>query len=515
MNVGSERSKSIWMSTASVSEAPSLTQDDRTDVAVVGAGIAGLSAAYELSQAGKSVTVLDRGPLGGGMTARTSAHLASQFDDYYHEHIRLRGEDEARGYYESQAAAIDRVEEIQRIEGIACDFQRVDGFLFLAPGTDPALLDREIEACHRIGFSQVSWAERAPFAGIDTGRCLRFPRQARFHPLKYLDGLARCVRRNGGRLFANTPVVSVDEENGEIVVKTENGRTVRASAGVIATNSPINDWLAIHTKQAPYRTYVITVHIPRGGAADALYWDTLDPYHYVRLQPSADGTDDRLIVGGEDHKSGQATDFEERLAKLEAWTRVHFPQAGEVEHRWSGQVMEPVDHAPYIGRNHGNAQVYVSTGDSGEGLTTGVVAGMLLRDFILGRDNAWAQTYAPQRVTLRAAGEYIRENATMVANFSEYVTGGDVSSVDDLEAGEGAVVRRGSQKIAAYRDENGRLHIRSAVCTHASCILRWNAFEKCWDCPCHGSQFSVDGEPLNGPAIHRLAASGASASQAE
>jgi Rieske Fe-S protein len=140
---------------------------------------------------------------------------------------------------------------------------------------------------------------------------------------------------------------------------------------------------------------------------------------------------------------------------------------------------------------------------------------MLLRDLILGRDNAWAQTYAPQRVTLRAAGEYIRENATMVANFSEYVTGGDVSSVDDLKAGEGAVVRRGSQKIAAYRDENGRLHMRSAVCTHASCILRWNAFEKCWDCPCHGSQFSVDGEPLNGPAIHRLAASGASASQAE
>lgn len=439
------------------------------------------------------------------MTARTSAHLASQFDDYYHEHIRLRGEEEARGYHESQAAAIARIEEIQAREAIDCDFRRVDGFLFLAPGSDASLLERELEACHRIGFGDVVWAERAPIPGLDTGPCLRFPGQARFHPLKYLDGLVRCIRRNGGRLFADTPVVSVDEASGEVVVKTERGQTVRAGAGVIATNSPINDWIAIHTKQAPYRTYVVTLRVPRGSATDALYWDTLDPYHYVRLQPAEDGAGDWLIVGGEDHKSGQAEDFEERLAKLEEWARIHFPQAGEVAHRWSGQVMEPVDYAPYIGRNHGNAQIYVSTGDSGEGLTTGAVAGMLLRDLILGRENAWSQTYAPQRMTLRAAGEYIRENATMVANFSEYVTGGDVSSIDELELGRGAVVRRGTQKIAAYRDEGGRLYLRSAVCTHANCIVHWNAFEKCWDCPCHGSQFAVDGEPINGPAIYPLA----------
>jgi glycine/D-amino acid oxidase-like deaminating enzyme/nitrite reductase/ring-hydroxylating ferredoxin subunit len=499
------------MNTASVGDAPPLIQDDRADVIVVGAGIAGLSVAYELSKVGKAVLVLDRGPIGGGMTARTSAHLASEFDDYYHEHIRLRGEDEARSYYESQSAAIDRVEEIQRTESIDCDFQRLDGYLFLAPDTDAALLEREIEACHRIGFSDVAWAERAPLPGTDTGRCLRFPRQARFHPLKYLDGLSRCIRRDGGRLFANTPVVSVDEDKGEVIVKTEKGQTVRASAGVIATNSPINDWIAIHTKQAPYRTYVITARIPHGTATDALYWDTLDPYHYVRLQPSPGGTQDWLIVGGEDHKTGEATDLQERLVKLEEWTRAHFPQAGEVEHRWSGQVMEPVDYAPYIGRNHGNAQIFVVTGDSGEGLTTGGVAGMLLRDLVLGRENAWASAYAPQRVTMRAAGEYIRENITMAANLTEYVTGGDVASVDELKPGEGAVVRQGRQKLAAYRDEGGQLHLRSAVCTHANCIVHWNAMEKCWDCPCHGSHFSIDGEPINGPAIYPLAEAGSSA----
>jgi glycine/D-amino acid oxidase-like deaminating enzyme/nitrite reductase/ring-hydroxylating ferredoxin subunit len=493
------------MPTGSVSEVQPLTANDRADVVVVGAGIAGLSVAYELSQAGQSVIVLDRGPLGGGMTARTSAHLSSAFDDYYHEHIRLRGEDEARGYYESQRAAIDRVEEIQRFESIDCDFERVDGFLFLAPGSDPALLEREIEACHRIGYDQVAWAERAPLPGVDTGPCLRFPQQARFHPLKYLDGLVRSIQRNGGRLFANTPVVSVEEQDGAVVVTTQNGPSVRATAAVIATNAPINDWIALHTKQAPYRTYVITASVSRGSVTDALYWDTLDPYHYVRLQHGPEGSDDWLIVGGEDHKTGEADDFEQRLANLEDWMRLHFPQAGQVEHRWSGQVLQPVDYAPYIGRNHGNAQVYVATGDSGEGLTTGVVAGMLLRDQILGRENAWTQAYAPQRVTLRAAGEYLRENATMVANLAEYVTGGEVSSTDELQPGQGAIVRQGLTKIAAYRDESGQLHLRSAVCTHAGCLIRWNGFETCWDCPCHGSQFSVDGEPINGPAIHPLA----------
>jgi glycine/D-amino acid oxidase-like deaminating enzyme/nitrite reductase/ring-hydroxylating ferredoxin subunit len=432
-----------------------------------------------------------------------TAHLASEFDDLYHRHIAMRGLEEARAYYASQSAAIDRVEEIQRTEGIDCDFKRVDGFLFPAPGTDASILERELEACHQVGFRGVAWAERTPVPGADAGRALRFPDQARFHPLKYLDGLVRCIRRDGGRLFADTPVVHVEEKNSEVTVETEKGGKVRAAAAVVATNSPVNDWIAIHTKQAPYRTYVITARVPHGAVADALYWDTLDPYHYVRVQPGEGH--DWLIVGGEDHKTGEADDFDQRLTKLETWMRLNFPQAGAVEHHWSGQVMEPVDYAPYIGRNPGNREVYISTGDSGEGLTTGVVAGMLLRDLILGRDNAWTATYAPGRVTVRAAGQYLSENLTMAKNLTEYVRGGDVASVDEIKPGEGAVVRKGREKIAAYRDPGGKLHLRSAVCTHANCIVHWNSFETCWDCPCHGSHFSVDGEPINGPAIFPLA----------
>ena len=505
MNASGERSVSLWMQTASVEQSGPMTADERADVVVVGGGIAGLSTAYELSRLGRSVVVLDRGPLGGGMTARTSAHLASALDDFYHELIRMRGETEARLYFESQAAALDRIDEIQDREGIACDFRRLDAYLFPASENDVHLLEKEFQACERIGFGGVAWVERAPVPGVPTGRSLRFPRQARFHPLKYLAGLVRCIRRDGGRLFADTAVMAVEEKDGEVIVRTARGSAVRARSAVIATNSPINDWIAVHTRQAPYRTYVIAGRIPRGSVEDALYWDTLDSYHYVRVQPG-DGDFDWVISGGEDHKTGQADDQEERLARLAGWTRAHFPQVGEFEHRWSGQVLEPVDYAAHVGRNPGNQHVFVVTGDSGEGLSNGIAASLILRDLVLGRENAWASAYAPNRFSPRAIRDYVSENLTMPANLAAYLKRGECSSVDELRAGQGAVIRQGGKKVAAFRDEEGTLHLRSATCTHAGCLLRFNAFERCWDCMCHGSQFSIDGEPLNGPAFKPLAA---------
>lgn len=503
MNVSSERSMSLWMGTAFIQRAEPLASNLDADVAVIGSGIAGLSIAYELARLRQTVIVLDRGPIGGGMTARTSAHLASQLDDFYYELIKMRGADEARLYFQSQAAALDRVEEIQSIESIDCDFRRLDGYLIPASRDDIATLEQEIEACHQVGFFGVAWGE-APLAGGANGRCLRFPNQGRFHPLKYLDGLARCIRRDGGRLFAETAVVSVTEEGGEVVVRTEGGNIVRAKAAVVATNSPINDWIAVHTKQAPYRTYVIAGRIPRGSVADALYWDTLDPYHYVRIQPG-DKDYDWLIVGGEDHKTGQANDQKERIARLREWARSHFPGMQHEEYSWSGQVLEPVDYAAYVGRNPGNENVYVVTGDSGEGLSNGVAGSLILRDLVVGRENAWASAYEPDRVSVKSVGDYVSENVTMAGNLAEHVTSGELSSLDELKAGQGALVRRGTKKLAAYRDEQGTIHLRSATCTHAGCVVHWNPFEICWDCPCHGSHFSVDGQPLNAPAFKPLA----------
>jgi hypothetical protein len=232
---------------------------------------------------------------------------------------------------------------------------------------------------------------------------VRFPDQGRFHPLKYLDGLVRCIRRDGGRLFRDAAVVKVEEASGEVRVTTEAGQVLRAGAAVIATNSPINDHLAIHTKQAPYRTYVIAGRVPRGAVGDALYWDTHDPYHYVRLQEADDGTD-WLIVGGEDHKTAHDFDYDERFASLAEWTHRHYPSFGEIEYRWSGQVYEPSDYAAFAGRNPGNENVYVVTGDSGQGMTNGVAASLILRDLVTGTENAWAKAYAPNRRSLENSG---------------------------------------------------------------------------------------------------------------
>ena len=242
---------------------------------------------------------------------------------------------------------------------------------------------------------------RAPLA-FDTGPCLRFPNQAQFHPLKYLAGVAQAIERGGGRIYAGTHATKVTGgENAEVA--TERG-TVRAGHVVVATNVPINDLVVIHTKQAPYMTYVIGARVPRNAVTAALYWDTGDPYHYVRLQP-IDADHDLLIVGGEDHKSGQADDIEQRHPRLEAWARERFPSMGEVQYTWAGQVMETIDGLAFIGRNpmdHKN--VYVVTGDSGMGMTHGTIAGMLITDLILGRHNAWESLYDPGRITLRASG---------------------------------------------------------------------------------------------------------------
>jgi glycine/D-amino acid oxidase-like deaminating enzyme/nitrite reductase/ring-hydroxylating ferredoxin subunit len=489
-----------------VPEFPALAADGDADVCVVGAGIAGLTVAYTLARAGRRVVVLDDGPIGGGETGRTTAHLSDALDDRYYEIERVHGELGARMAAESHAAAINRIEEIVRLEGIDCDFARLDGFLFLAPEDDEKELERERDAAHRASLSDVELLPRLPVEFHDFGPCLRFPRQARFHVLKYLAGLARAAVGAGARIHTGSHVseMSGAKEGASAFVKTDAGRTVKARAIVVATNSPINDWVKMHTKQAPYRTYVVGMRVPRDAVRDALYWDTGDPYYYVRLQHDEGG--EVLVVGGEDHKTGQADDMDERFRRLEQWTRAHFPMAGEVAYRWSGQVMEPVDYMGFIGRNPGDDDVYIATGDSGQGMTHGTIAGILIPDLILGRDNPWTKLYDPSRVSLRTAPEFARENLNVAAQYRDYLTPGDVASADDIPRGEGRVLRRGAAKVAVYRDDAGTLHERSAVCPHLYCIVDWNQAEKSWDCPCHGSRFDAYGRVVNGPASSDLAA---------
>ena len=286
---------------------------------------------------------------------------------------------------------------------------------------------------------------------------------------------------------------------------------VAASALVVATNTPINDVVTIHTKQAPYQTYAIGMALPAGALAPALFWDTLDPYHYVRLQPGAatvaSGVPrDLLIVGGEDHKTGQAHDQWKRFDRLQRWASERFPTLEEALCCWTGEIMETLDGLAFIGRNPGDADnVYIATGDSGMGLTHGTIAGCLISDLILGRPNPWAELYSPARKPVRAAWSFAKENLNVAGQYLDWLKKSEVCSTREIAPMHGAIQRRGLSQIAVYRDEQGAIHECSAVCPHLGCIVAWNDVDKTWDCPCHGSRFEATGAVRHGPAISDLA----------
>ena len=503
MDRGSGRTESVWMAGVELPRHEPLAKNLDVDVCVVGAGIAGLSVAYALAKGGRSVAVLEDGAsIGSGETARTTAHLSNAFDDRYHKVARLHGHDAARLVAQSHTAAIDEIERIAGDEAIDCGFERLDGYLFAPPDGKPDVLEHEIAACHEAGLLDVAWVDRAPIADFDTGRCLRFPRQAQFHPMRYLAGLAEAIVREGGQIFTGTHANTIEagRKGASGRIETAKGQVVTARDVVVATNTPVNDWVTMHTKQYPYRTYVIAAPVPRGSVTRALFWDTLDKYHYVRLESPPGEAEDLLIVGGEDHKTGQEHEEIDRHHKLAAWARTRFPMLGGIRYAWSGQVLEPMDALAYIGRNPNDENVWIVTGDSGNGMTHGAIAGLLLRDLILGRENPWTRLYDPSRRSLRAALEFGRENLNMAAQYAAWLTKGDVGDESEIAPGSGAVMREGLKKVAVYRDPAGRIHRMTAVCPHLGAIVTWNAEEGTWDCPAHGSRFDARGRVVNGPA---------------
>lgn len=426
---------SVWMKSASMPTPAGLIGTVSAEVCVIGGGIAGLTTAYLLAKQGKQVVVLDDGPLAGGETCRTTAHLSSAIDDRFFEMERLHGTQGAQLAFRSHAGAIDMIERIVSEEGINCEFTRLDGYLVLAPEHDESLLRTEMDAAHKAGFVTVELMDHPPLTTISKRQCLRFPNQGQFHPLQYLAGVAAAVTRLGGRIYTRAHVNEVKSDDAGVTVHTSQGATVLAHSAVVATNSPITSMVSIHTKQSAYRTYAIAMQVPAGSVPRALYWDTGDPYHYVRLQHGSDFQArgfDLLIVGGEDHKTGQADDMEERFARLEAWAREHFADARDIEYRWSGQVMETDDGLAFIGADPGGQQnVYIATGDSGMGMTHGTIAGMLLSDLILGRENEWSTLYDPKRRRMHgsAAGDWLKENLNVAKQYGDYLTGSDVEDI--------------------------------------------------------------------------------------
>jgi glycine/D-amino acid oxidase-like deaminating enzyme/nitrite reductase/ring-hydroxylating ferredoxin subunit len=500
--------ESYWISDMEPLKYSPLAENIETDVVIVGAGISGLSVAYNLLKAGKKVVVAEDGFIGSGETGRTTAHLSNALDDRYYEIERIFGEDGAKLAAESHTAAIDFIESAVREENISCDFERVNGYLFLHPTDKEKNIEKELEAAKKAGVP-VNRVDRVPHFKMNQNvPCIEFANQAQFHPMKYLRGLSEAIIAKGGKIFTETHVSKIEETG----VETDGGHKISAAHVVVATNSPVNNKYVMHLKQYPYRTFVIAATIKKGSVPHLLWWDTGDheinaemaPYHYVRLQPYNEEYD-LLISGGEDHPTGlpEAHDATESsgYAKLEGWTKARF-DFEEIVYRWSGQVLEPMDAMGYIGRNPmDNDNIYIVTGDSGNGMTHGTIAGLLITDLITGKENPWEKLYDPSRTNFLKSGKtFLKE---VVGGLFQYLKNSpddktiELSEMDPLEA---RVMKMGKEKYGVYRDENNTVHVVSATCTHLGCTVKWNSDETSWDCPCHGSRFSMEGKVLNGPA---------------
>ncbi len=509
-NITSGQNKSYWTALTQPIIFEKLKQNIETDILIIGGGIAGLTTAYCLLKAGRKIILVEDGYIGSGETGRTTAHITCALDDRYFELEKIFGKEKAMLAANSHMTAIKFIMNTVKHENINCNYKSVPGYLFLSGSDTKETLEKEYEATKKAGLL-TEMLVQVPALESEVGKwCIKFPNQGQFHIMKYLKGLTDAIMGMGGKIYTETKAEDISKEGAKA-----NGFEIKAKHIVVATNTPVNDWVAMHTKQWAYRTYVIAAKIPKGILPYALWWDTgnknskwiASPYHYVRLH-ELDKNFDLLISGGEDHKVGQADDEnipeEESFIKLIDWTKKRFPAMDNIEYKWSGQVMEPIDSMAFIGKNPGDENIYIITGDSGNGITHGTLGGIILTDIITGKENPWIDLYSPSRITMKTAGDYLQEAGNMVAQYADWLTPGDVEDADELKPGQGGIISSGLKKIAAYRDDQNNLHTCTAVCPHLGAILKWNAEEKSFDCPAHGSRFTADGKVINGPATADL-----------
>ncbi len=494
-----------WIETAPLKQFPAVEKPLAVDVLVVGGGLTGLTTAYLLKKAGLSVALVEREHIARRDTGHTTAHLTAVTDTRLHELVENFGRDHAQAVWDAGAAAIDQIEEITETEGIDCEFTRVPGYLHAPVGggtkDERPKFREDAQLANEFGFD-ASYLDSVPHMNTPG---IRFADQAKFHPLKYCGALAGLVAGESNHLFEESEVSEFDPKKRRAKV---NGHWIGYGLLVLATHNPLVgesglvSSMMFQTKLALYTSYVVGARLPKNAIPAASYWDTNDPYLYLRVDRQKDC--DYAILGGEDHKTGQVSDTESCYQRLEKSLHQILPEA-QIDHRWSGQVIETNDGLPFIGES--DAGQFISTGFSGNGMTFGTLAAMMAVDWAKQKKNPWTDLFAPARKKLKGGlWDYLTENK----DYPYYLAKGFLSkpegeSVAAVKSGEGKILKLNGKRVAVSRDEEGKVTKRSAVCTHMGCIVRWNQAESTWDCPCHGSRFRPKGDVISGPAETPLA----------
>ncbi|MGX5211906.1 FAD-dependent oxidoreductase [Streptomyces violaceus] len=493
-------SSSYWLDTAPDGHHPALTEDLDVDVAVIGAGIAGLCTAWELTRAGRSVAVLEAGRVAAGVTGHTTAKVTALHTLVYDKLRRTRGPEGARLYARSQSEAIERAAGIVGELGIDCEWETRDAYTYACDAGRVDELRAEARAAAEAGLPASFVTETGlpfPVAGA-----VRVTGQAQFHPRKYLLALAADLVERGGQIYEDTAVLGLDE--GEPCrLSTTTGAPVRARDVVVATHYPIFDRALLFARLSPRRELVVAGTIPAGQDPDGMFITPDEGIRSVRTAPHEG--DRRLLVVTGEHFTPGTGDPRARFEHLTAWATGHFPDL-DVTHRWATQDIDPTDTVPMVGPLHPGARhAYVATGFGGWGMSGGMMAGRLLTAQITGEECAWSGLYDPRRLrpAVREAPSFLKTQAKVAGHFV-----GDrlrpVPPVESLPPGEGAVVRTDGHRLAVYRDDDGTLHAFSARCTHLGCLVAFNGAERAWECPCHGSRFDTDGKVIQGPATKPL-----------
>ncbi|WP_243154862.1 FAD-dependent oxidoreductase [Clostridium thermarum] len=497
-------SKSLWMDTVKLPDYPGLKEDITVDAVVIGGGITGISTAYMLQKEGLKVALLEANKVLAGTTGHTTAKVTIQHDLIYDKLKNQFSEEFARLYGESNSAGLQFIKDIIKEKNIDCDFVAQNSYVYTQSDDYIQKIQDEVKTAQQLGL-KATYLEKVPLP-FDIKCAVCFEDQAMFHPLRYLAALCRLINEKGQCIYENTRVLDIDQDasgDKKLIVIAENEVKVYCDYAVIASHFPFFDGFGMYfMRMYAQKSYAMAIKTKKG-FAEGMFINAEQPTRSLRYTPF--NGEKLVIIGGEHHNTGQ-----------DANTMVHFENLrdfaeqtygiNEILFRWSTQDLMTLDDLPYIGRlTTGKQNVFVATGYKKWGMTTGTMAGLLIKDLILKKQSPWEELYTPSRFKSDPSLKNLAKEGVMIAK--EFIKGklkAASQTLEDLQPDAGKVIDIDGNKVGVYKNSEGRTYMVDTTCTHLGCEVQWNSAERSWDCPCHGSRFDVDGHVIEGPALKPL-----------